>query len=96
MASDLFTIRIFAPDGNPEGVRQRAAEEMQRSAEDQYRRDELPRVSVGNSIFAECQIIAYDTGCGGLENELNNKGSNVNADQRQQDDAPAFLPRPRK
>ena len=75
---------------------QEVSEEMPGSSIEQHCGDELPRVSIVNTAIAQREIIADEAGLKCIEKKLGNETGNINADQRQQDNAPAFSPRPRR
>src|ERR1700719_1169205 len=84
-------------DVSPENIQdQHVSQKVPRAGIEQRRRHELPRVGIVNAAIAQRQIIAHEAGLKRIEKELSNETGNVQSDQREQNNAPAFSPRPRK
>ena len=84
-------------DVAPESIQdEQISQEMPRIAVEQHRGDELPRISIVDATIAQRKIIADETGLERIEKKLCDKTGNIQADQRQQNNASVLLPRPRK
>src|SRR5205814_1240948 len=70
------------------------AKEMPRTSMKQRRGDELPRIGIEKSAFAQRQVITNKPGLGRFEKQLKDECRDINADQRQQGNAPVARPRP--